>query len=62
MDPLERLIAICVTIVVIAALAGGFHTCDRQDRHAHELRRIHVEKCRGTPQEAERLYPQGRQP
>lgn len=59
MDPLERIVAVCLTIIALAAMAGGYHACDRQERNAHTLRRIYVEKCRGTPQEAERRYQNG---
>lgn len=54
---MEKIIAVCVTVVALAAMAGGFHACDRQGQQAHTLRRLYVEKCRGTPQEAERIYP-----
>jgi hypothetical protein len=52
-----KIITVCVTIITLAALAGGFYTCDRRDRESYTLRRIHVEKCRGTPEEAARIYP-----
>lgn len=47
------------TILAILAgvFLGLFQACERHDNHMQELRRIEVDKCKMTPKQSKRLYP-----
>jgi hypothetical protein len=43
--------------IVVVCVVLGFRECRARDAGRQELRKIFVERCRGTPEEAQRVYP-----